>query len=522
MAKKSRLKFGTNGDDTLDGTDDGEVFFGFGGNDTIFGRGGKDVAFGGRGDDLIFGGNGKDHLFGRSGNDALVGEADKDHLLGGRGRDLLLGGPGKDVMVGGPGNDTFLIRKGTGVDIIADLQSGDRIDIRDFNFASFQAVLNAAQRSHGDVVINLGGGDQLVIEHTKLSDLHAEQFIISSQITGPSSSQSPYLVSTNSHVTIESILTVGDSIGGYKMAGIPDGLGAYDNGDGTFTVLMNHVIDKTTLQVQSGHDLIQHVFVAADGFSVDHSAANGNGITSSRFCSADLADPSAFYNAASGLGYNAGRLFLDGEESGVEGRPFAHIASGPDAGKSYELAALGNMAYENLLANPHTGNKTVVAVTDDGQNGQVYFYYGDKQSTGSAIDKAGLTGGHLFGIKVADFAATSDNAPNSTSPLGADEQSAFTLVDLGNVSGMTGGSSTRRVKTRGSRVSCVPKAHGTRSIPTASTSSPPTPSIRPPSFGLRISSTPPIRRWAAPSSCCSTVAKASRCSTTSPSMAAGR
>ena len=24
------------------------------------------------------------------------------------------------------------------------------------------------------------------------------------------------------------------------MAGTPDGLGAYDNGDGTFTVLMNH------------------------------------------------------------------------------------------------------------------------------------------------------------------------------------------------------------------------------------------------------------------------------------------
>lgn len=460
MAKKSRLKFGTSGDDTLNGTDDGEVFFGFGGNDTIFGRGGKDVAFGGRGDDLIFGGNGKDHLFGRSGNDALVGEADKDHLFGGSGRDLLLGGAGKDVMVGGPGNDTFLIRQGTGVDAIADLQAGDRIDIRDFNFASFQAVLDAAHQTHGDVVINLGGGDQLVIEHTKLSDLHSEQFIISSQITGPSSSQSPYLVSTNSHVTIESILTVGDSIGGYKMAGIPDGLGAYDNGDGTFTVLMNHeipgglgavrahgangafvsqwVIDKTTLQVQSGHDLIQHVFVAADGFSVDHSAANGNGITLSRFCSADLPDPSAFYNAASGLGYNGGRLYLNGEESGVEGRPFAHIASGPDAGNSYELAALGNMAYENLLANPHTGDKTVVAVTDDGQNGQVYFYYGDKQSTGSAIDKAGLTGGHLFGIKVADFAATGDNAPNSTTPLGADEQSAFTLFDLGDVSGMTG------------------------------------------------------------------------------------
>jgi Ca2+-binding RTX toxin-like protein len=162
MARKSRLKFGTGDDDTLNGTDDSEIFLGFGGNDTIFGRGGKDVAFGGHG------------------NDALVGEADKDHLFGGGGRDLLLGGPGKDVMVGGPGNDTFLIRQGTGVDVIADLQAGDHIDIRDFNFASFQAVLDAAHQTHGDVVINLGGGDQLVIEHTKLSDLHSEQFIISS------------------------------------------------------------------------------------------------------------------------------------------------------------------------------------------------------------------------------------------------------------------------------------------------------------------------------------------------------
>jgi hypothetical protein len=447
MAKKSRVKFGTSGDDTLTGTDDSEIFFGFGGNDAISAGGGNDHAFGGRG------------------NDALVGEAGKDHLFGGSGRDLLLGGPGKDVMVGGADNDTFLIRQGTGVDTIADLQAGDRVDIRDFNFASFQAVLNAAQQSHDDVVINLGGGDQLVIEDAKLSDLHPEQFIISSQIQGPTSTQTPYLVSANSHITVESLITTGDhALNGYTMVGIPDGLGAFDNGNGTFTVLMNHeisnsnpaqagvvrahgangafvsewVIDKTTLQVLSGHDLIQHVFVAADGFSVDHSAANGNGITFSRFCSADLADASAFYNAASGLGYNEGRLFLDGEESGVEGRPMAHIASGPDAGKSYELAALGNMAYENLLANPHTGDKTVVAVTDDGQNGQVYFYYGDKQSTGSAIDKAGLTGGHLFGIKVADFAAISDNAPNSTTPLGADEQSAFTLVDLGDVSGMTG------------------------------------------------------------------------------------
>ncbi len=42
-----------------------------------------------------------------------------------------------------------------------------------------------------------------------------------------------------------SLLTVGDSIGGYRMVGIPDGLGAFDNGDGTFTLLMNHELGNT-------------------------------------------------------------------------------------------------------------------------------------------------------------------------------------------------------------------------------------------------------------------------------------
>src|SRR5437899_1176802 len=136
MAIKSRLKFGTSSDDTLNGTDQSEIFLGFGGNDIIFARGGNELA--------------------------------------------------------------------------------------------------------------LGGGDQLVIEDAKLSDLHAEQFIISSQIQGPTSSQTPYLVSANSHVTVESLITTGDqALNGYTMVGIPDGLGAFDNGNGTFTVLMNHEISNS-------------------------------------------------------------------------------------------------------------------------------------------------------------------------------------------------------------------------------------------------------------------------------------
>ena len=418
-------------------------------------------AVGGSGDDLIFGNAGNNHLDGTGGHDALVGGDGNDQLAGDAGRDLLLGGPGNDGLEGGDGNDVYLIRPGTGMDHIKDLQSGDRIDIRAFGFATFAGVLSAASQDGPDVLINLGGGDRLILEDTLLADLSAPQFIITDEVKGPSSSETPYLVSTADNVYIESLLTVGDSVGGYRMVGIPDGLGAFDNGDGTFTVLMNHeissggavrahgangafvsewVFDKTTLEVLSGHDLMQHswLYNTATHAYVEHSAALGNGVAFSRFCSADLPDQSAFYNSVSGLGYNGGRIFMDGEESGVEGRPMAHFVGGALDGNSFELAWLGNMSFENLVANPFTGNKTVVAETDDGTNNQVYFYYGDKKSTGDALDKAGLTGGHLWGLHVDDFAGNSNNTTNSTTPLGADDQSHFSLIDLGDVSGMTG------------------------------------------------------------------------------------
>jgi hypothetical protein len=58
---------------------------------------------------------------------------------------------------------------------------------------------------------------------------------------GPSTTQSPYLVATAEDVTFTSILSAGDAVAGsvrvggapYRMSGIPDGLGALDNGDGT-------------------------------------------------------------------------------------------------------------------------------------------------------------------------------------------------------------------------------------------------------------------------------------------------
>src|SRR5215813_4155594 len=65
----------------------------------------------------------------------------------------------------------------------------------------------------------------------------------SAQTTGPSSSQSPYVLPSIPGVSTTSILTVGDTFGGYRMVGIPDGLGAFGPGtDSPFTLMMNHEI----------------------------------------------------------------------------------------------------------------------------------------------------------------------------------------------------------------------------------------------------------------------------------------
>src|SRR5262245_7340389 len=73
--------------------------------------------------------------------------------------------------------------------------------------------------------------------------------------TGPSASQTPYVVPVADNVQIASVLSVGDDVGvkdgplagqPWRMVGIPDGLGAFDNGDGTMTVLMNQELGQTS------------------------------------------------------------------------------------------------------------------------------------------------------------------------------------------------------------------------------------------------------------------------------------
>ena len=257
-------------------------------------------------------------------------------------------------------------------------------------------------------------------------------------ITGPSSSQTPYLSPTAPGWSATSLLTVGDSIGGYQMVGIPDGLGAFSNGNGTMTVVANHelgntvgtvrghgaigafvskwVFDTTTWQLISGGDLVTspanmlmwNGTTWAQGSFVAGTFSSSTPYAVARLCSADLPKISAFYDASNGgTGYN-GRIFMNGEETGAEGKAFAWIVDGAEAGKAYELPHLGKYSWENAVArsnygtNPGAANllQTVVIGTDDSTPGEVYVYIGTKNNTGNAIQKAGLANGTKYGIKV--------------------------------------------------------------------------------------------------------------------------
>jgi len=268
--------------------------------------------------------------------------------------------------------------------------------------------------------------------------------------TGPSSSQSPYLVPTAAGVQLTSIITVADPAdNGYKMVGIPDGLGAFDNGDGTITVTMNHeiaapngvvrahgsdsafvskwVIRKSDLKVLAGQDLVQS---PSDVYTWDTVSNGWVAGTSqfSRLCSADMAEPGAYWNPKTKKGVKTARIHLNGEETSAEGRALAWVLGEDGAPNTvWELPALGRFARENSVANRVKQDKTIVAGTDDSTvNGQIYVYVGMKQATGNMIEKAGLHGGKLYAIKVTG----NQNEDNSDQPFGAAADGTFTLVDV--------------------------------------------------------------------------------------------
>ncbi|MCB1122257.1 MAG: hypothetical protein KJT03_11955, partial [Verrucomicrobiae bacterium] len=258
-------------------------------------------------------------------------------------------------------------------------------------------------------------------------------------ISAPSTASIPMLVPTNNFTKTVALLTTGDVVsypnnqeGAYRMAGTPDGLGAYDNGDGTFTVLMNHELGASAgierahgsigafisewIITKPGHEAGDWMVLSGSDLITDTLTWNtalqkwdNDSVALNRFCSADLAPQSAFY--FDGFGTEE-RIFLGGEESDAAfgdpyGKAWATLATGSLKGYSYELPRLGRMSFENVVASPYPQMKTIVAGLDDSASnsndtlGEVYFYIGEKNgAAGPPIAKAGLNNGNLYALAV--------------------------------------------------------------------------------------------------------------------------
>jgi hypothetical protein len=244
--------------------------------------------------------------------------------------------------------------------------------------------------------------------------------------SGFDTAKAPYVTPAAPGVKVDAILSVGDTIGGYQMSGIPDGLGAYAAGrkKGTAVVVMNHELGRSFPNNPPGVDTritrleidrrthrvkkAEYLFRGNEGFE--------------RFCSATLSI------------INGRPFYFTGEEAvPIAGQPPgpAHdgssIVMDPETGMWVETPHFGHLQHENVV--PLKLKKWVFLTSEDdfrpgepsyvyawigssfnesirGRNGSLYVWKADDPGeTGNAtVAKGESVPGHFVPISQAENA----------------------------------------------------------------------------------------------------------------------
>lgn len=224
-----------------------------------------------------------------------------------------------------------------------------------------------------------------------------------------------YLESANAAASLQTLLTTGDTIGGYQLPGIPDGLGV--RMDGAYAqILMNHEISPAASAVKrvggatTGSTISSLTFDPASGkviaageaikrvtwfdyasgkygntpgaplgaIAVDAYGVAQHGTAISRFCSANLVQSGALSATENGIVYGyAGAAFFTGEESGDESRAWALNMDG----ELVQLGAFGLGAWENIVQVPTANRASAFMLNEDGSatDSQLFMYVGEKE-----------------------------------------------------------------------------------------------------------------------------------------------
>jgi len=272
-----------------------------------------------------------------------------------------------------------------------------------------------------------------------------------------------YMEPVAAGVSLDPYATAGDSVGGYLIGGIPDGMGVIPV-NGKLRVLTNHEwsnanpiaaargsangmttasyvsemhYDLKTKTVVAGKDFMEWIEwydyqsnkfgvipTAPDGaVLVDQYGSQAHSYLINRFCSSTLADAGEFYNKATGAGYK-GAVYLTGEEGADESRGFA----GNQDGEFVQVPGFGLAAWETFVNAPTTSNATVVMGNEDGAatDSQLFMYAGTKTKTGEWYEKAGLTNGKLY-VMATDV--LNDNAFRAKYAKGVSAPASFKVID---------------------------------------------------------------------------------------------
>jgi hypothetical protein len=273
----------------------------------------------------------------------------------------------------------------------------------------------------------------------------------------------PYARSVGGEYTVKALFSVDDRVpllgGGhgqqYRMVGIPDGLGAHPNRNGTSTLYMNHELGFTALSepvvggLQNRGAIVSRWILDRDGDPLagrraydriyDENALLGSAPVVgneaqmprqfARFCSGFLAGPAHGFDR---------RIYLTNEESsspdtfdGMGGLSVAIFGN-----QLHTLPKLGRYSKENTVVQPTRGRRTVIIPTEDGPatlDNQLYMYVGtkDRSRTASALRRNGLDNGRLYVFRSLDPARNSERTFTSGSVTGewVEIRNAEDLID---------------------------------------------------------------------------------------------
>ena len=260
----------------------------------------------------------------------------------------------------------------------------------------------------------------------------------------------PYVEPVGGEYEIRALFSVDDKVpllGGapgqqYRMVGIPDGLGAHPNRDGTSTLFMNHELGFTALSepVVGGPKnrgaIVSQWTLDADGDPVAGKRAYdriyaenrllgpapvvGNEALMprqlARFCSGFLAGPANGFDRP---------IYLTNEESGgaesFDGRGGQSVAIFD--GELHTLPKLGRANKENSVVQPGQGTQTVIFPTEDGPatlDNQLYMYVGkkDRSANATVLARNGLDNGTLYVFRSLDPDRNSERTFTSGSVTG--------------------------------------------------------------------------------------------------------